>query len=98
METADQDPNPAQPKHSSLPLSLHHQTNTADDCMEEPEKETVTDTQLPLTANPLPPGGSKPRHGQKKRKEGGQMPYGACMRSKTGANSSRRSSESVKSK
>lgn len=77
----------AQPDHSS---SLHHQTHTADDYMEEAETETITDTRLPLTANPLPPGASKPRDGQKKGKEG--------IRNKTGANTSRRSSETDKSK
>lgn len=52
------------------PWALHHQTHTADDYMEEPQKEMITDAQLPLTANPLPPGGSKRRDGQKKGKKG----------------------------
>lgn len=74
--TADQDPHlttphltPSPPHPNStravFPAPLHHQTHTADDYTEEPQKETVADAQLPLTANPLPPGGSKPRDGQK---------------------------------
>lgn len=55
-------------------LILHHQSHTADDNMEE----TITDAQLPLTANPLPPGGSKPRDGQK-GKEGVKC-HTACAR------------------
>lgn len=46
-------PNPTRAAFPEL-----HQTHTADDYMEEPRKETITDAQLPLTANPLPPGGA----------------------------------------
>lgn len=70
--TADPIPTPNQ---SSLPSSLHRQTHTADDYTEEPQKETITDAQLPLTANPLPPRGSKPRDGQKEGQRTGQT-YG----------------------
>lgn len=71
MSGNSKDPVPTQPNQSrAASRSLHHQTHTADDYMEEPQKEMITDEQLPLTANPLPPGVSKPRDRQKKGKEG----------------------------
>lgn len=75
-------PSPSHPEtRAALRSSLHHQTHTADEYAEEPRKEPIADEQLPPTANPLPPGGSKTKR-KTKGKERGQRP---CTKNKTAA-------------
>lgn len=90
--TADRHLLPHHPIHNSLPWSLHHQTHTAEDYREGPQKEMITEALLPLTASPLPPGRSKPRgHGQR-GKEGVKcytVSVCVCVWNMTGVNTSR---------
>lgn len=67
------------------------QPHTADSCVAEPGSNRAP---LPLTANPLPPGGEQTREEEQKKQV--KRPYVACMRAESCVATSRSCSKTLK--